>query len=71
MSETPKTGLLAMLASRPYYLNLSDRFSCAMAQPLIAGHPSIKYPIQSHLVKMAQSPYMATILHFFSAEWRN
>ena len=64
LSETPKTGLLAMLVSWLYYLNLSDRFSCATAL-LIAGHPSIKYSIQSHLVKMTQSPDRATILHFF------
>ena len=64
LSETPKTGLLAMLVSWLYYLNLSDRFFCATAL-LIAGHPSIKYSIKSHLVKMAQSPDRATILHFF------
>ena len=68
MSETPKKGLLAMLAPRLNYLYLTDRFSCATTQ-LIAGHPSIKYPIciniRSHLIKMAQRSYRVTILHFF------
>ena len=65
----PKTGLLAMLAPRLnyMYLNSSDRFSCVTAQ-LIAGYPSIKYPIHKHSKssgQMAQSPYRATILQFF------
>ena len=60
-----------MLALRLNYL-FDRQVFCATSQ-LIAGHPSIKYPIHkhsiSHLVKMAQRPYRplywVTILHFF------
>ena len=43
-----------MLPSRLYYLNLSDRFSCATAQ-LIGGHPSIKLPILKHTKTSGQN----------------
>ena len=60
--------LLDMLAPRFNYLNLSDRFSCITAQ-LIAGRPSIKYPIHKHSRSSGQngssSICRATFQHFF------
>ena len=63
-----KTGLLAMLASRLYYINLTDRFSCATAQ-LIAWHPSIKY-ILSRLVKWLKV-HIGQHFYIFSVECRD